>query len=245
MKKSLSGFLLSAIVGCGALAAQEQPMQPSRENDGPPPFRQDGEQRGRRGFPRNGMLARMLENRRDARMDAEAALAKKAPEEYAAIVLQREEAEAKLSALAEKHGVKLPETAEDASRKFAAFLSDNKAKIDEILELDKTDSRAAMRQFHELAQKSGIDFGAMTPSRGLPLPNGNFGPGGPRGNGMSGEAPRMRRSRGSQMREIQRKYPEEFQKAQALRETDPGAYREAMRALYERVQEESKPEAAE
>ncbi len=199
--------------------------------------------RGERGFQRNGMLSRMLENRRDARMEAEAELAKKAPEEYAEIVRQRDEAEAKLAALAKTHEVTLPETAESASRKFAAFLTENKAKIDEILELDKTDSRAAMQQFRELTQESGVDFNAMSPgpNRGFQPPDGAPGP---RGAGDDGEAPRMRRNRGADMRAIQRKYPEEFQKAQALRETDPDAYREAIRSLHQRLNSETQSAAA-
>lgn len=252
MKKTLSGVLTLALVACGMLGAQEPPTAP--ENDNPPPqWRRSDDRgprapRGERGFQRSGMLSRMLENRRDARTEAEAELSKKAPEEYAEIVRQRDEAEAKLAALAKTHEVNLPETSESASRKFAAFLAENKTKIDEILELDKTDSRAAMQKFRELAQQSGVDLNAMAPGpgRGFPPPNGAFGPRGPRGNGEGGEAPRMRRNRGADMRAIQKKYPEEFQKAQALRETDPDAFREAIRALHQRLKSETQEaEAAE
>ena len=88
----------------------------------------------------------------------------------------------------------------------------------EIEALQKTDRRAAFAKLRELMEKDGI------------------APGGAPG---TEETPPVRENPNRKLREVQRKYPEEWKKIQALRRTDPAKARQMTRELMQKYDRES------
>jgi len=79
-----------------------------------------------------------------------------------------------------------------------------------------------MRNFNELAEKNNI---TLTPAGG-------------RGAGMGGQQGGRRGAQGANnnmIRQIQEKFPEEYNEVQKLRQSDPAAYREKMRELQQKL----------
>ena len=147
---------------------------------------------------------------------------------YAKIKKSLDDANAKLAELAKKAEVELPDTAEQQKAKTLEFLVKEKDAIDKLLETDKTDSATAMRGFNELAQKNNI---VITPAAGRGMPG--MAAQQPAGRGAQGGA----RNNTSTIRQIQEKFPEEYQEVQKLRQDDPEAYREKMRELQRKLNE--------
>ena len=78
-----------------------------------------------------------------------------------------------------------------------------------------------MRSFSELAEKNNISI-APAGGRGMGAQQ-------PGGRGIQGGA------NTSVIRQIQEKFPEEYQEVQKLRQSDPAAYREKMRELQNKL----------
>ena len=133
-----------------------------------------------------------------------------------------------------KAEVELPDTEEQQKAKAINFLNKEKDAIDKLLETDKTDSATAMRSFNELAQKNKI---TINPAGGRGAMGGMPGMGGaqqPAGRGAQGGA----RGNTNTIRQIQEKFPEEYKALQELRQSDPATYREKMRELQAKLNEE-------
>ena len=179
---------------------------------------------GGRGGARNGQLQQTIE-RLKADTPREQALKKIAEKEKDALdKIQKDldAANARLAELAKKVEVDLPETEEQMRANALNFLNKEKEAIDKLLETDKTDSATAMRSFTELAQQNKVT-----------LPAGGRG-------GMGGaQQPGGRNVQGgantTTIRQIQEKFPEEYQEVQKLRQSDPAAYREKMRELQSKL----------
>ena len=76
-----------------------------------------------------------------------------------------------------------------------------------------------MRSFNELAQKNNISLA-------------------PAGRGAMGAQPGGRggtRANNGTLRQIQEKFPQEYEDAQKLRQTDPAAYREKIQELQQKL----------
>ena len=180
------------------------------------------------GGARSGQLQRTIE-RLKADTPREEALKKieaKDKEAYAKAKKANDDAYAQLAALAKKAEVELPETEEQQKAKALEFLAKEKDAIDKLLETDKTDSAAAMRSFNELAQKNNVSL----------MPAG--GRGGMAGMGAGAMQPGARggtRANGGTLRQIQEKFPQEYEDAQKLRQTDPAAYREKIQELQQQL----------
>ena len=116
------------------------------------------------------------------------------------------------------------ETAEQQQAKALEVLAKEKDAIDKLLETDKTDSATAMQSFNELAQKNNITI--------APAGRGGMG-------GMMGGAQQPGRRGGATntnvIRQIQEKFPDEYNEVQKLRQSDPTTYREKMRELQQKV----------
>ena len=176
---------------------------------------------GGRGGARNGQLQQTID-RLKADTPREQALKKIAEKEKDALdKIQKDldAANAKLAELAKKVEVDLPETEEQLRANALDFLNKEKEAIDKLLETDKTDSATAMRSFNELAQQNKVTL----PAAGRGGMGGMGGAQQPGGRGAVGNT--------SVIRQIQEKFPEEYQEVQKLRQSDPAAYREKMREL--------------
>ena len=180
------------------------------------------------GGARSGQLQRTIE-RLKADTPREEALKKieaKDKEAYAKAKKAIDDAYAQLAALAKKAEVELPETEEQQKAKALEFLAKEKDAIDKFLETDKTDSAAAMRSFNELAQKNNVSL----------MPAGGRGAMGAMGAGaMQPGARGGTRANGGTLRQIQEKFPQEYEDAQKLRQTDPTAYREKIQELQQKL----------
>jgi hypothetical protein len=177
------------------------------------------------GGQRNGQLQRTIE-RLKADTPREEALKKleaKDKEAYAKAKKAIDDAYAQLAALAKKAEVELPETEEQQKAKALEFLTKEKDAIDKLLETDKTDSATAMRSFNELAQKNNV---TLTPAGG----RGGMGGGAAQPGARGGT-----RANNGTLRQIQEKFPQEYEDAQKLRQTDPAAYREKIQELQQKL----------
>ena len=174
------------------------------------------------GGGRNGQLQRTIDSLKveTPREQALKKIEEKDKEAYAKIKKALDDANAQLLELAKKAEVELPDTAETQKAKALEFLAKEKDAIDKLLETDKTDSATAMRSFNELAQKNNI---TLAPTGGRNVMGGAAGAGG-RGN-------RAGAANTNTIRQIQEKFPEEYEEVQKLRQSDPTAYREKMREL--------------
>ena len=79
-----------------------------------------------------------------------------------------------------------------------------------------------MRSFNELAQKNNITL-APAGGRNILGQQSGRGANGTRGGGANA------------LRQIQEKFPQEFEEAQKLRQSDPAAYREKLRELQQKL----------
>lgn len=216
MKKMLA--MLTAALFVSAAVAQDTPAK--SENNGPRGGRGAMMRGGFGGGMRGGMM-----QMRNQRADAEAELAKKAPEEFAALVKERQAVEEKMQALAKKNDVKLPDADFTRAEKIAAFQKKYEKELAEINEQRKTDPRGAMRKTMELMQKEGIDFG--------------FG-GGMRGGADMQKPPAPDASPRENMRAkmeamIKEKFPEEYAAYLKEKETDPRAAAQKLRELAKKL----------
>ena len=192
---------------------------------------------GMMGGARTGQLQRTIDSLKadTPRDEALKKIEAKDKDAYAKIQKALDEANAKLAELAKKAEVELPDTAEQQKAKTLEFLAKEKDAIDKLLETDKTDSATAMRSFNELAQKNNI---TITPAAGRGAMGGMPGMGAgaqqPAGRGAQGAA----RGNTSVIRQIQEKFPEEYKELQKIRQDDPSTYREKMRELQRKLNEE-------
>lgn len=164
---------------------------------------------------------------RNPRAAAEEQIKTKFPAEYAKIEKQREEIETNLQSLAKKGNITLPDTAETLQKKMRLVREKYKAEFEEIQKLRQTDRRAAMERTMEIYKREGLTF----PRMGM-----GFGPGRNQGSSTQGEnTPPPPPRRGNPMMErlklLRKTYPEEMQKLDSLRRSDPAAYRQGLRAL--------------
>ena len=196
-------------------------------------FRPGMNMSGRRPMPgmMGGYNAFTSGNSRNA---AEEQIKAKYPAEYAAIVKLREEAENRMQALAKKGNITLPDTPETLRKKFQLVREKYKAEFEEIQKLRRTDRRAAMERTMEIYKREGLTF----PRMGM-----GFGPGRNQGSSMQGEnTPPPPPRRGNPMMErlklLRKTYPEEMQKLDSLRRSDPAAYRQGLRALSKKFDQE-------
>jgi dsDNA-binding SOS-regulon protein len=179
---------------------------------------------GGMGGARSGQLQRTID-RLKADTPREEALKKleaKDKDAYAKAKKALDDANAQLAALAKKAEIELPETEEQQKAKALEFLAKEKDAIDKLLETDKTDSATAMRSFTELAQKNNVTL----------MPAG--GRGGMGAAAQPGARTGTRANNGT-LRQIQEKFPQEYEEAQKLRQTDPAAYREKIQALQQKL----------
>ena len=170
----------------------------------------------------------------NSRNAAEEQIKAKYPAEYAAIVKLREEAENRMQALAKKGNITLPDTPETLRKKFQLVREKYKAEFEEIHKLRQTDRRAAMERTMEIYKREGLTFPRMgtgfTPGRnqGGSMQEGNTPPPPPRR-----ANPMMER-----MKLLRKTYPAEMQKLDSLRRSDPAAYRQGLRALSQKFDQE-------
>ena len=225
MKKQMMA-LLTAVLFVGAAAAQDQPVGP-----------QDNGQRrggGMRGMMRGGGAGMMM--LRNPRAEAEAELSKKAPEDFAALVKERQAIEEKMQALAKKNEITLPDADFTRAEKMAAFNKKYEKELEEINAQMRTDPRGAMRKRMELMRKEGIDLGF------------SFG-GGMRGGGQdmrkpaAPEAGPRKNMRAELEAQIKEKFPEEYAAYLKEKETDPRGAALKLRDLAKKLRENApKPE---
>ena len=116
----------------------------------------------------------------------------------------------------------ITEKYQELSEKVAdpAVISDQKSwqkymkEMAEIEALQKTDRRAAFGKLRALMDKDGIAPGGAPGTEETPPP--------------------VRENPNRKLREVQRKYPEEWKKIQALRRTDPAKARQMTRELMQK-----------
>ena len=198
-------------------------------------FRRGGSFRpGMNGMQRPMMGQGAFNPSRNSRIDAEEQIKAKFPAEYAKIEKMRSEAETQLKALASKANITLPETAEAIQKKYRLIREKYKAEFEEIAKLRQTDRRAAMERTMEIYKREGLS---------MPWMGGNF-------NRMGATPPAMAEGnatlppprRGNPMQErmklLRKTYPQEMQKLDALRRSDPAAYRQGLRTLSKKLDQE-------
>lgn len=175
-------------------------------------------QRGNGGFEGGnrggGARSGMMQNNS---MFVEWELSRKYPEEYAKIEKMREDYENALSALAEKGGVKLPESRDKAFRELRKI---DQAGFDAAMEKMKTSPREGFSALMTLAQKHGVTllggFGGNRRQRG--------------GDDPAASAPEMgkRSFDRPDLPALRRKYPAKMKEYDALRRKDPAKAKELL-----------------
>ena len=176
--------------------------------------------RGREGFGgrpfggnRGGMMN--MPNPGQKRAEAEAGIAQKFPQEYAAVKKSEEENRAKLRDLAVKSGIKLPANAEEM-----AYVAKKYEK-----ELERLSRQERFAKMRECLEKEGYEF--------------SFGPfGGFRGGTAAVKpAPPAKRdfSRNDLARKAKQQYPEEWQEYVELTRKDKKAAAEKLETLLKKV----------
>lgn len=178
---------------------------------GTPPQR-SGRDSGRRGGFMRGP-------RTNPRAEAEKKLKELYPAEYAEILKLREEAEKKLQELAKKANITLPALPKSFEERMEELKKKYPKEMAEIEALQKTDRRAAFAKLRALMEKDGIAPGGAPGTEETPPP--------------------VRENPNRKLREVQRKYPEEWKKIQALRRTDPAKARQMTRELMQKYDRES------
>ena len=96
---------------------------------------------------------------------------------YARIQQNINEANVKLRALAKEAGVSIPDTAEQQKAELLEFFDIEADAIAKLLEIDKTDSASAMRDFYRLVRKYKMT--ALVPGSSNSATSGGMGIGGP------------------------------------------------------------------
>ncbi len=96
---------------------------------------------------------------------------------YAKIQQNINEANVKLRALAKENGVSIPDTAEQQKAELLEFFDLEADAIAKLLEVDKTDSATAMRDFYRLVRKYKMT--ALVPGSSNSATSGGMGIGGP------------------------------------------------------------------
>lgn len=230
MKKIFAMMLATA---CTLSFAQAQDEMQSNDNT-PSQMRERGGKRGERGMMgMSGMGMSGMGMMNDARSNAESALAKKAPDEFAALAKEREALEAKFQALAKKNSITLPMTAEAKHAQMEAFNKKYEKELAAIREQMKTDPKGAMEKMQALFKAEGIE-----------MPLRSFRGGAKNGEGAKNgveakSSPRANRNQ--ELRQAVRKaYPEEFKKIEELRRDNPDEARKQMKALMDKFTAEHK-----
>ncbi len=176
--------------------------------------RADGQRSNQR---RNMMVSRVI---------VEAQIAHADPQKYAELEKIRIQYEKDMAALAEKHGIKLPESRDDNFRKLWKA---NPEKFVEICVEIKNSPREGMRKLFALAKESGIKFGMERKSRRFDR------------NGNNNENSSMQRKfNRPDMSALRRNYPEEMKKYDDLRRNDPAAGRKFLIELIEKNRKQNK-----
>lgn len=157
--------------------------------------------------------------RQNPRAEAEKKLKELYPKEYAEVQKLRDDAEKKLQELAKKANITLPELPKSMSERMEELKKKYPKEMAEYEELQKTDRRAAWAKLRALMEKEGIGFG-------------------PRGENRQNAA--MRENPNRKLKEVQKKYPEEWKKIQEIRRTDPAKARTMTRELLQKYEKESK-----
>ena len=219
MKTKMMAVLTAVLFVGAAAAAQEQPAKPQGHG-----FRHGG---AHGGMMRGGAGMMM----RNPRIEAEMALAKKAPEEFAALAKERQAVEEKMQALAKKNDIQLPETDFSRIAKLAAFKKKYEKELEEINAQMKTDPRGAMRRRMELLKKEGIDlgFGGMRGGHDMRRP-------------AAPEAGPRENMRVKLEEQIKEKFPEEYAAYLKEKETDPNGAAQKLRALAQKLRASAAPQ---
>ena len=219
MKKNLLkiSFLVAGITFIQGIAlfAAENNNFPNERSSGWHGNRRNSGQRG--GQRRNMMVSRVI---------VEAQISHADPQKYAELEKARLQYEKDMAALAEKHGIKLPESREDNLRKLWKA---NPEKFVEICVEIKNSPREGMRKLFELAKESGIKFGMARDQRRFDR-NGN--------NNENSSMPR--KFNRPDMSALRRNYPEEMKKYDDLRRKDPTAGRKFLIELIEKDRKQNK-----
>ena len=178
-----------------------------------------GEGMGRRngGFNRGGFNRGFNGMRQDPRTEAEKKLKELYPAEYAEVQKLRDDAEKKLQELAKKANITLPAPPKSMSERMDELKKKYPKEMAEFEELQKTDRRAAFAKLRTLMEKEGMTFGPQ---------------------GRNPEA-KMRENPNRKLKEIRKKYPEEWKKIQNVRKSDPGKARTMTRELMQKYDKES------
>ena len=222
LKKFLALLLVAGVAGSAFAAENDEPSGRGRRGRG-----ERGMMMRRGGMPGFGRGASMLQ-----RFKAENDLSKKYPEEYAKIEKQLFEAEEAMRALAKKAKVELPDSIESKIRTLKQKQPQGFAEL-----LEEENPRAAAAKLMNLAKENGVElFPAGMMNRRRP--------------GMDKEAPAqkeqsMRRSGRVNMAKLRKLYPEEMQKLEELRTSDPAAYKAGLLELSKKMKKDAKKAASE
>lgn len=219
MKKNLLkiSFLVAGITFIQGIAlfAAENNNFPNERSSGQNGNRRNSGQRG--GQRRNMMVSRVI---------VEAQISHADPQKYAELEKVRSQYEKDMAALAETHGIKLPESREDNLRKLWKA---NPEKFVEICVEIKNSPREGMRKLFELAKESGIKFGMARDQRRFDR------------HGNNNENSYMQRKfNRPDMSALRRNYPEEMKKYDDLRRKDPTAGRKFLIELIEKDRKQNK-----
>ena len=222
----LSGMLVLPFF---TLTAQENPDQKPEKQNVP---RREHRAWGGPGRNSGQMHAPMMENRGrmmmgSARVKAEDEIKAKFPQEYAALEQERKALEDKFQALAEKAGVKLPQTLEAQERKMKEFQEKHKKELQEIFELFRTDPKAASEKLRALYKAEGIEVPTFM--------NRDFQ--------RAPEKNRNARVRKPDFSGLEKAYPEEYKKVQELQRKNPKEGRKALLELYRKYEAAQKESA--
>lgn len=207
----LSTMIAFAMTASYIAAAQETSGSQNFQN------RRQGERGNRmdrfRGGERGGFgRGRMM----NPRAEVEKKLKEQFPKEYAEIQKLREEAEKKLQELAKKAKVELPALPKSMEERMAELKKKYPKEYAEYEELLKKDRRAAFGKLREIMRKNG-DARMQAPGK---------------------EAP-SRENAGRQLRELRKKYPEEWKKIREMQRKDPAKARQMTKDLLEKSKKES------
>lgn len=217
--KRFFALLIAAALSIPLFAAEDAPESPMR---GRRDRRGGMSMRGGRG---GGMGffggASMLQ-----RFKAEEEISKKFPKEYAEIEKQLFEAEQKLKELAQKAKVTIPESVESKIRTLKHKQPEAFAKI-----ASEEDRRKAAADLMKLAKENDIElFPAMNRMRGERPDRGE------RPN--RAERPEGRRTGRVDFNKLRKLYPQEMKEIEALRSSDPKAFREGLQKLVKKMETE-------
>ena len=172
----------------------------------------EGMRRGNSGFNRM--------QRQNPRAEAEKKLKELYPKEYAEVQKLRDDAEKKLQELAKKANITLPALPKSMSERMEELKKKYPKEMAEYEELQKTDRRAAWAKIRALMEKEGMTFG-------------------PRGENNRQATP-MRENPNRKLKEVQKKYPEEWKKIMQIRKSDPAKARTMTIELLRKYEKESK-----